>query len=394
MNKTFNNNKKSGSTKDAGKTRKELPYGFVPVEKEKLSYHAAADLGKYDENLLSGYINCKLYVLNKLLVGNKQVSISAQNSKIWPIKIDDRILIPATTLKSCISNILAAHLQYPMTRISDKEYGFSGKADLSDKFEQDYCEYDKDKLKKNETNLIEELFGYSIDDKGLDHKYRAKSGKVHFSYAVAKDSYSSQLKEVTLPFAGSPYLGKYKFYDRKKFFPDSKNNGPKLRLAGRKFFVSTNENNICKADCRTLYDVLHADKSYPEFSFKVYYENLSSFELRLLCFALCLGQNIDPNSRSFGFKQDVAYFNDPNEELLCHQIGYGKNFGFGAIKICIDENDLHENQAKPYVIRIRNTKGVLEACYSYPKIIRVESQDLKAILRYYKKPREYPPKKS
>lgn len=388
---------KDGSHSESPK--EETPYGFVPVVKERLDYVDKKPLNKYSEDLLSGYINCKLYVLNKLIVGNSQIAETEQASRIYPLEVGGRIIISANTLKSCVRNFLAAMLQYPLTRIDKNKYGFSKQNKIKG-FEQDYCEYDVEKIKHNELNDIEELFGYSItksdSNDDIDHAQRAKSGKVHFSYAVADEAYLRNREELKLPFPGPPYDEELKFYfkSRREDKAD-KNQGP--RLAGRKFYYRTEKAKKGGDPCRTLKDAIFADKSYPSFSFRVHFENLSSLELRLLFFGLNLGQNQQPGKLNPVEKNDILYIDD-EIPLLCHQIGHGKNFGMGAVKICIEENDLLDGKMRPFAVRTRFNKDTykIEGYYRYPDLNFLKAgefpEELKRLSYYHVKARSYPPK--
>jgi len=237
-------------------------------------------------------------------------------------------------------------------------------------FTKDYQPYDLDSLKKGEVNTIEELFGYSYGDKKVTAKdavpfeNRSKSAKVHFSFAEHIAGTGELKKEKWVPRPGSPKPSSFEFYLRQnyKLFlnkeqlngvlttygdPARKDYVNKPRLSGRKFYYKTahTPNNDLKEETGVdktvkLCDVLHPSKQgLPLFKFKVNYQNLSLSELHLLHFSLCLGQNIIPLT-----DKPLTLQN-----LFCHQIGYGKNYGMGAVKIVIDCTDDKED-----VIRVNN----------------------------------------
>jgi hypothetical protein len=241
-------------------------------------------------------------------------------------------------------------------------------------------------------NVIEELFGYSLSDKTIEHKNRAKSGKVHFSFAVASSEYVNLRKEMSLPFGGSPYTDRIKFYFRKKTNARMNNATPSQRLVGRKFYFSTEEANTKGKECRKLHDVLIANETYPEFRFQVHFENMKKDELDHLCFGLCLGQNFKPVACDIEYQKDVAYCKD--QALLCHQIGYGKNFGMGAVKVVIEtESDSSAHGASvTRVVFNENTKQLEQEAY-YPDFENLSKNlngDLLNLVKYYKEPCAYP----
>jgi hypothetical protein len=396
-----NNRKNPTPIKDA---IQKLPYGFAPVDKSKLTYKGKQSLNTYSHELYTGHIDCKMYVLNRIIVGNHQVSTDKQKSEIYPLVVDNRILIPSTTLKSCVANFLAAYLGYPLSRVNEEKYGLVKKpappegSDSSNMkryieyYNLDYCKYDKQQVVDGKLNVIEELFGYSLSDMTIEHKNRAKSGKVHFSYAVASAEYVDLRKEMSLPFAGSPYTDRIKFYFRKKTNARMNNATPSPRLVGRKFYFSTEEANTKGKECRKLHDVLVANETYPEFRFQVHFENMKKDELDRLCFGLCLGQNFKPVAGDIRQKNDVAYCKA--QALLCHQIGYGKNFGMGAVKVVI-ENESDSSAQGASVTRVvfnENSKQLEQEPY-YPDFENLSKNlngDLLSLVQYYKEPRAYP----
>ncbi|MCB5265700.1 MAG: RAMP superfamily CRISPR-associated protein [Candidatus Cloacimonetes bacterium] len=383
--------------KDASTDKTNIPYGFIPVCKSNLEYKTKQKLDTYSDDLYSGYMNCKLYVLNELLVGNRQISKGKRSTEVYPLCIKDKIIIPASTLKSCVANFMAAYLGYPLNRIDESKYGFKKKRqDNSDScrsqggksiedFEKDYCEYDKAELANDKLNMIEEIFGYSISDKSIEHEKRAKSGKVHFSYAVADSDYKANKINVNMPFPGSPYTALYKFYMRDSKPKDSAPRNNALRLKGRKFFYRTKDKPSMENKPNEVFlkDVLRADKEVmPFFTFRVYFENLEAEELRTLCYCLNMGQNWEPvfSSIIWDKDKDKAYIKDSETSLLCHQIGYGKNYGMGAVKIVLEER-----KNKVCVIRVKMNKETrkLGEWYFYPSIEKKMSDELKDLSYLY-----------
>ena len=289
-------------------------------------------------------------------------------------------------------------------------YRWAFSRDLYD-FNRDYQPYDLNSLKKGEVNKIEELFGYSYGDKevtandAIPYENRSKSAKVHFSFAEHVQGTGELKKEKWLPRPGSPKPSSFEFYLRQnyKLFlskeelegtlttygdPARKDYFNKPRLSGRKFYYKTAETpcNDLKEETvvdktMKLCDVLSpSQQGLPLFKFKVRYQNLSLSELCLLHFSLCLGQNTVP-------------LNDKpltDQDLFCHQMGYGKNYGMGAVKIIIDCTSDKED-----VFRVKNdtTTGKLilfRIGIKQDHELNEKCEDLKQLMLFRKELRCYP----
>ncbi|GAB1365191.1 hypothetical protein MASR1M36_00620 [Candidatus Cloacimonadaceae bacterium] len=524
--------------------REKLPYSFIKVGDKKVNYLPQIDLGEEKQDLFSGYTNCTMYVLNEFCVGNRHEK-KDEVTHIFPLEVNDNILVPSSTLKGCIQNFVAALKGLPITKLNNHHYSFrpnnafgnnlhqaagiveringdgsmvvkkfretkyvfsslmqvngnysytdqstnnkgepitmqkyllnrgsnrseftffpyhdglDGLGTLGDRakpqkthicfgirvsspgaspdlfpdeyivskdkaaeyaqtisvladdkighlkdhpsvendndlsiiasnigdysqfsvgdliffehelkmtevisygkhfryrwaysrslhdFSSDYQPYNLDELKDGKLNLIEELFGYCIDEKELPHELRAKSGKIHFSYAILEQDANGKRYTKHLPRPGSPKPSSYEFYLRQnrkaQTIPLTTYGDPARadyktapRLSGRKFYFTgsqtpppPNEENL--KDSVMLHNVIKPGQNkYPVFHFRVHFENLRVNELALLCFALCLGQNEVPPPKL-------------DKHTYCHQIGYGKNHGMGAVKIVVDDNML------------------------------------------------------
>lgn len=261
-------------------------------------------------------------------------------------------------------------------------------------FTKDYQEYDTEALAAGKVNLIEELFGYSHENKEIPYQHRSKSGKVHFSYAVHEQGTGALKEEKWLPRPGSPKPSSYEFYlrqggnDQKPLTTYGDPARPDFtdppRLNGRKMYYKTkitpyNDLQQDEVDKTVkLVKVLQPkDGSLPTFTFRVNYENLTAKELNLLYFALCLGQNTPPDA--------VA----PNQvkDLLCHQIGYGKNYGMGAVKITVDRKSDREEL---YSVKTDPETGALKLALLSFKSLPTIGGDLKTLLLVHDTPRKYP----
>jgi len=597
-----NNNQLNPSPQDAAN---KLPYGFVPVGDARIKRDPRIDLGKYNRELYTGYINCSTYALNELCVGNSHKDLGNDRTAILPLMVDGTILISAHTLKGCIANFLAAHLKLPITRMNNHRYSFrpnnafgsnicfgagivekinsdgslevrkfkddkfaytrnknkdgyysyqvnnnkysylrpdmngdyfkfydyfdgldgsgtmanlfansgttprtppshkgfgvklssptdyplSTELFLADRdtvklytdtidvlmddkighlcdhpltdtndvstiknnlrkhltnkegdlvffeyrngtkqiltfgkhfryrwaysrslhdFQQDYQPYDLDALRKANTNIIEELFGYSYgekeitSDKDIPFENRAKSGKVHFSFAEHVSGTGQLKTEKWLPRPGSPKPSSFEFYLRENYRlflnrstlqgcmvtngdPARKDFKQAPRLSGRKFYYKTVSNSyqngqgVAGEDMTVrLSDVLHpSESSFPQFNFRVHYHNLSLNELHLLHFALCLGQNAIPN-----LDRPLS-----EQNILCHQIGYGKNFGMGAVKFVINTvNDKEE----VFRIKVDSDTGKLELYRLKIEQKHTLSKDMKRLMTLGEQFRTYP----
>jgi len=583
-----------------------LPYGFAPVDKDKLNYDNMVPLDMDDESLITGHINCEMYALNELCVGNTHKDLGHDKVEIAPLMVDGKIVIPSSTLKGCFANFLAAYLQYPISRMNNRQYGFrpnnapSGQRvanhagiieriaednsiivkrfeeryyaftvkkyppakatrqnyyDTNSKgkplykyqirndgdksayfyfydyhdgldgagtlgklaersashqsfgvrvsgpgaepeyakeryiispkcyeaylrtvqylkdekeghlqdhpqkknfesadfiknvkhnsnlkvgdliffevlttdetkvitfgkhyryrwafsrslhdFGQDYQAENAESIKGGLLNRIEEMFGYSSENKDIPHKQRAKSAKVHFSCAV-HESGTGKSKDLWLPRAGSPKPSSYEFYLKENFTADKhvllstfgdparEDHKQAPRLSGRKFYYRTRKiSSASESDGMIkLVNVLTpSSRDLPRFTFCVYYENLKPIELELLCFALNLSQNIEPGMLNMDHdKTWITISKDGQipEPLLCHQIGYGKNHGMGAIKVIIEEKG---GKAIVHRFKLNHESGRLLEYHRSSTPRKFEKGALFDLCKLYRDPKEYP----
>jgi CRISPR-associated protein (TIGR03986 family) len=199
--------------------------------------------------------------------------------------------------------------------------------------------------------FLRNLFGYSLEDDDLDligkskdvirKQFRAKAGKVHFNYATYVSGGS--IGDLEVPLAGSPKASSYEFYIRQdskehlKTYGDPAFDGEaRASLAGRKVYRASiaslkaigvrKETNVLKSCVH--YDEKNAESKYPMFRFTCRFENLTKDELDHFLFAL------DLYSNEFDETKTVDLYAN---KLLCHQIGFAKNHGLGAVKILVDQ---------------------------------------------------------
>jgi CRISPR-associated protein (TIGR03986 family) len=274
-------------------------------------------------------------------------------------------------------------------------------------FIKDFQAEDAESIKLDMLNRIEEMFGYSSSNPDIPHHQRAKSAKVHFSCAV-HEAGTGSFKELWLPRAGAPKPSSYEFYLKENFRgetqdllttygdPAREDNIKAPRLSGRKLYYRTKRiSSVPESEgmiklSKVLSPNMH---TLPKFNFRVYFENLRPIELELLCYALNLGQNITPTTINMDDTKPVVMISkssEPAEPLLCHQIGYGKNHGMGAVKVAIEEKDV-----KPIVHRIkRNPESGMLADYhrsATPSTKRLkENPCLYDLCKLYKEAKKYP----
>jgi hypothetical protein len=197
--------------------------------------------------------------------------------------------------------------------------------------------------------VISEIFGYSSDDKNIPHEKRAKSAKVHFTYAVHEKS-SGKEGQLLLPRPGSPRPSSYEFYLRQNLkgpgslitYGDPARadirtaNMP--RLSGFKNYRRSlvkppdgtgSHNDAIKLPKVLLPDTVDGKSNYPKFQLAVRFENMRYCELVQLVQILTLLDNRQPEEIS-DIQSAIK-----NGNIHCHQIGYGKNYGMGAIRFRI-----------------------------------------------------------
>lgn len=109
MNNHFNNNRQNQNTQQHRGNNNQLspspqnavnnlPYGFVPVGDAPVSRKPRIDLGNDDDSLYTGYINCSMYALNELCVGNSHEDLGNDRTAILPLEVNEKILISSHTL--------------------------------------------------------------------------------------------------------------------------------------------------------------------------------------------------------------------------------------------------------------------------------------------------------
>lgn len=223
---------------------------------------------------------------------------------------------------------------------------------------------------------VRELFGYSVaeNDKGslpdiayqilkkanMEKTWFAKAGKVQFNFALY-DRGGEHRKYMILPRPGSPKSTAYEFYVNQKPGHDYPLNtyGDPLRddysephRVGWKWYYkdyNAAENHALKEDDPQKDYLVYAhdvclpkrangEITFPAFKFTLHFENMTVVELQLLLYVLTLGSD---NFVVGDTVNENDFINAIKEKrVLCHQIGYGKNYGMGAVQIAIENFNL------------------------------------------------------
>jgi CRISPR-associated protein (TIGR03986 family) len=249
---------------------------------------------------------------------------------------------------------------------------------------------DYKRCSKSNPCLACRLFGFVDGEDSL-------SGRVSFSHAIINDYETITLQETRLRPLGSPnptscnlYLitkdkdGKetkivrdydgYQITDGKGNKRENQDINARVFLRGRKFYWHKKEINQILKEAQEISPIIKSQKvisnievltSSNRFSFRVYFHNLTDFELGLLLYALKL------------------------EGGMRHKLGMAKNLGFGTVKIDIKSLLIDNIQKKYSALNIdyRENKTAEIEKYITEFKIRVSNfdnlpsvQDLKRIL--------------
>lgn len=147
----------------------------------------------------------------------------------------------------------------------------------------------------------------------------ARASRIRFSDAVCEDKNCFD-KKFIMPISGTPRISSFEFYlksDLDQFHADDKG----VTIAGRKFYwhhkgYVMNKDSVNKEGNNMDYKA-ELVKSGSEFTFDVYFDEITENELKKLLFTLNLGENSLDSDK-------------------CHKIGHGKPIGLGSAKIVIN----------------------------------------------------------
>lgn len=148
----------------------------------------------------------------------------------------------------------------------------------------------------------------------------ARASRIRFSDAVCEDKNCFD-KKFIMPISGTPRISSFEFYlksDLDQFHADDKG----VTIAGRKFYwhhkgYVMNKDSVNKEGNNMDYKA-ELVKSGSEFTFDVYFDEITENELKKLLFTLNLGENSLDSDK-------------------CHKIGHGKPIGLGSAKIVIND---------------------------------------------------------
>lgn len=271
----------------------------------------------------------------------------------------------------------------------------------------EFKQTDNNKIK---LGFLRNLFGYTlqedelkiIEDKldqqqreHIEKEFNSKAGKVHFNFATYIGG--GEVKKDTVYLAGTPKASSYEFYlkqDNKSLEDEGILNTwgdpahPELGkplLSGRKVYKrTTNLMNLgitreekSESDDWVCYK---EDKApfYPMFKFKCRFNNLTTTEFYMLMFALHL------NETSFDIEKKIQ---DYVNKIRCHQMGFGKKFGRGAVKITVDNIRLYNYKDDMLQTQVIEAKAY-ESMEEYLKNNNVLQENLILRDQKYKYPGE------
>ena len=148
----------------------------------------------------------------------------------------------------------------------------------------------------------------------------AIASRIRFSDAVCEDKNCFDHKFI-MPISGTPRISSFEFYlksDSDQFHADYDG----VTIAGRKFYwhhkgYVMNKDSVNKEGNNMDYKA-ELVKSGSEFTFDVYFDEITENELKKLLFTLNLGENSLDSDK-------------------CHKIGHGKPIGLGSAKIVIND---------------------------------------------------------
>ena len=195
-------------------------------------------------------------------------------------------------------------------------YKYPYKRNVFDAIPSEMKNPNKDKADDFRMDLAECIFGYIFDKNAL-------RGRVHFghAYAIGKQTPMAQKNFVS----GSPHPSFYPLYVKNGWNWDMANS-----IAGRKRYPikkQANYNNSGTKNMEQICSMLSAGTSFRE---KITFHNLKPVELGALLSAITLHKN-----------QDKCY----------HNIGFGKPYGYGSVKISNMELNFVDNSKDYYMLK-------------------------------------------
>ena len=306
-NNTSKKNNEDGKTKTnhvseikGDTTQFVYPFNFVSLGDENEIEESRGPIKKGD---YSGKIVCTLTNLTPLSIGSEKSNEF--------IKFKDKFVIPASSLKGEIRNIIEILTTSCIKNVKEKHLYKR----IPEKF----------KACKNTEHLCFacRLFGSTGNDmEEVSVSQKSYRGRVFFSDAVINKNVNTLTLSLLL---GGPRVDEgepalTRFYIN----PDRKIRGRKFFWHQKELFLKKDLVNAFKIDSKPVMSTISCIDIKQEFSFEVHFENLTDEELGVLVYALEL------------------------EKGLLHKFGRAKAYGFGSCEIkvkdiLLDSEDKYRN---------------------------------------------------
>lgn len=295
-NNTSKKNNEDGKTKTnhvseikGDTTQFVYPFNFVSLGDENEIEESRGPIKKGD---YSGKIVCTLTNLTPLSIGSEKSNEF--------IKFKDKFVIPASSLKGEIRNIIEILTTSCIKNVKEKHLYKR----IPEKF----------KACKNTEHLCFacRLFGSTGNDmEEVSVSQKSYRGRVFFSDAVINKNVNTLTLSLLL---GGPRVDEgepalTRFYIN----PDRKIRGRKFFWHQKELFLKKDLVNAFKIDSKPVMSTISCIDIKQEFSFEVHFENLTDEELGVLVYALEL------------------------EKGLLHKFGRAKAYGFGSCEIKVKD---------------------------------------------------------
>lgn len=340
-NNTSKKNNEDGKTKTnhvseikGDTTQFVYPFNFVSLGDENEIEESRGPIKKGD---YSGKIVCTLTNLTPLSIGSEKSNEF--------IKFKDKFVIPASSLKGEIRNIIEILTTSCIKNVKEKHLYKR----IPEKF----------KACKNTEHLCFacRLFGSTGNDmEEVSVSQKSYRGRVFFSDAVINKNVNTLTLSLLL---GGPRVDEgepalTRFYIN----PDRKIRGRKFFWHQKELFLKKDLVNAFKIDSKPVMSTISCIDIKQEFSFEVHFENLTDEELGVLVYALEL------------------------EKGLLHKFGRAKAYGFGSCEIKVKDILLDsEDKYRNFITSNNNQLSFLEDIKKkYINSTKNHINELKAIL--------------
>jgi len=334
------------------------PYHFVPVQEppkegsehrkhwlnvntefdnRELKHYSHA---QYHPKTHSGRLLCRLTTENAMFVGAlREQKNDREPSTVTPFELEGQPAIPASTLRGLLSSIVETASNSALRVLQDQVLSYRNKAkkeSLSASVYRFFSEIDPELLPfhkgRNFISPAELLFGFTQkdeDEKGLKKAERntdagrALAGRLQISFGqlAPGQAVPDYHERVLLKSLLSPKLPCPMMYFKNRYTSQEYIHKPDLKPVkhhpqGRKMYVHNHRDNGNKPwksldpqQNRNLKSQVTPVRENTEFYFHIDFNNLSDWELGMLCYAL-----------------------RPTDEFR-HKLGMGKSIGLGRVRI-------------------------------------------------------------